>query len=658
MDQGLSLELLNRGDELRRQGDLSGAASIFARAAGLFEIPPAEVSIRLAQCYERLQEPQEAYGWLRRVADAGDSYSHWQSASTLLTKLRSQESPNTKRAARLAVAGSSTTTQLASLLSLAALQRDIDLTLFESAYGQYQQEILDPASHLYSFAPDFVLLAVDTSQLTLPPFASDPDDAVTAELSRWLSLWNTIQSRCQARVIQQSFPIPAQSAFGHLASRLSGSRETMIKDLNRQLGRVAGEQVVILDMESLASAFGKYQWFDHRYWYLSKQAVALDALPLVARHTAALLAAELGLTRKCAVLDLDNTLWGGIIGEDGLSGIRIGTGPDGEAFAAFQDYLLALKDRGVILAVCSKNDEAEARRPFLKHPEMKLRLEDISMFVANWEPKPANLRRITETLGIGLDALVFIDDNPAERELVRSMLPEVAVIALPESPSGYLHAVADSLFFETTTFTEEDRSRTGQYRAKADIAALETAAHSIEDFFRSLDMRASVAPFDDFHLSRIVQLIVKTNQFNLTTRRHGLSQVRSFMNDPAYVHLYLRLKDKFADHGLVSAIIARQHEDALEIDTWVMSCRVIGRTVEVELLMHLCREAERRGCRKLVGVYIPSPKNQMAKDLYDRLGFKLIEIGESGSRWEYDIVVQGPIESRFISPWERDHDAA
>ena len=341
----------------------------------------------------------------------------------------------------------------------------------------------------------------------------------------------------------------------------------------------------------------------------AKQAVALDALPLLARHTAAVLAAWLGLSRKCLVLDLDNTLWGGVIGEDGLAGIELGAGVAGEAFVAFQGYLLDLKERGVILAVVSKNNEADAREPFEHHPDMAITLDDIAVFVANWEDKPTNLRRIAETLNIGLDALVLVDDNPAERQIVRQLVPEVDVVVLPPNPSGYVRALSEYLDFEPGTFTREDRNRAAQYRARAQALALERSASSIEDFYRSLRMRATIAPFDELHLARIVQLIGKTNQFNLTTRRHDVAAVRRMMADEEVVHLYLKLADRFADHGLVALLIARRDGDALDIDTWLMSCRVIGRTVEHAMVGSLCRRARELGCSPLRGTYVPSAKN-------------------------------------------------
>src|SRR5690606_25928420 len=344
----------------------------------------------------------------------------------------------------------------------------------ESHYGQYQQDIIDPNSGLYAFKPNFVILAVHNGEVRLPAYTEDHEKAVEAEVARWTQLWRTVQERSGARGIQHNFVLDTDVPMGHLGSRLPGSRYMMTQKLNQRLGEAAGANVSIVDCERLAGTIGKNRWFDPKYWHLSKQAVSLDALPLLAKHTAAVLAADLGLSKKCLVLDLDNTLWGGIIGEDGLAGIKLGQGsPIGEAYVAFQEYILELKRKGVILAVNSKNNDADAREVFEKHPEMRIKLDDISMFVANWEPKPQNIQRIAQTLNIGIDSLVFVDDNPAERQAMRQFQPEVDVIVLPTDPSQYVRALSNYLLFETSSFTKEDAARAEQYRARAQIAELE-----------------------------------------------------------------------------------------------------------------------------------------------------------------------------------------
>jgi FkbH-like protein len=461
-----------------------------------------------------------------------------------------------------------------------------------------------------------------------------------------------VQQHSQARVVQHTIAIRPETHWGHVASRVRGTRDEMLRTLNARLGEAAGTNVLTVDCDRVAAAFGKSRWFDDRYWHLAKQAVALDALPELSRHTAAVLAAAEGLSAKCIALDLDNTLWGGVIAEDGLSGIQLGGGARGEAFVAFQEYLLALRARGVILAVASKNNDADAREPFEQHPDMRLRLDHFAAFHANWDDKPSSLKAIASELNIGLDSIVFVDDNPAERAIVRQLLPEVEVLPMPEDPSDYVRALSDSLLFELAALTSEDLQRAGQYQARAAAAAQAQQAGTLEEYYVSLRMEAAIAPFDELNMPRIAQLVGKTNQFNLTTRRHGLTELQAFMADDAYVTMHLRLRDQFGDHGLVALLIARQEGEVFDIDTWLMSCRVIGRTVENAMLSRLCELAAARGAARLRGTYIPSAKNAPARDVFERLGFTLVSDDEGVTVWEYDIEHRGAITSEFIGLWD------
>lgn len=423
----------------------------------------------------------------------------------------------------------------------------------------------------------------------------------------------------------------------------------MLRDLNAKLGSAAGHSVAIVDCERLASNYGKARWLDPRYWYVAKQAVNLEALPTLALNLMAVIAAVMGLARKCLVVDLDGTLWGGVIGEDGVEGIVLGHGAEGEAYAAFQDYLLALKDRGVVLAVCSKNDEAVAREPFGRHPDMRLRESDFAAFVANWKPKPENIEEIARLLAISTDAIAFVDDQPAERAAVRRALPEVDVITLPDDVASYTPAVASYPFFEIAALTEEDRQRAEQYRARALVKQAATAASSIDDFLIDLEMRAEISPFDELHLPRIAQLVGKTNQFNLTTRRHSQAELRAMMSDPAYLTLCARLEDRFADNGVVSVLIAHATDTmTMEIDTFLMSCRVIGRTLEHTMLDALYEQAVSRGVDRVIGVYRRSTKNGIVADFYDRAGYQLLSDDGDELVWGLDMSLT-PDPNPFIS---------
>jgi len=641
---------LSEAEAFRRAGDEAHALPIYIDLARTYEVPPAKLSASIARCYEHLGSYQDAISWLIRVVDATDSFLAWSSAGATLARLTKHAPARARAHCRVAVTGSYNVSQFAKMLPLATLRLGVGVTSFESLYGQYQQDLLDRRSSLYRSKPHQIVLAVHEGAVKLPENSDSPAVDVEAESARWKRLWDAVGDYSAATIIQHNFAPRPESVFGNLASGLPGSRYAMLHALNHILAQSAPGHVSIVDCERLSANFGRARWFDDRYWLRSKQAVALDALPLLARQSAAVIASRTGLSRKCLVLDLDNTLWGGIIGEDGINGIHLGGDGSGEAFVAFQDYLLALKDRGVLLAIASKNNEADAREVFERHPEMHIRLNDISAFVVNWDDKPANLRRIAARLGIALDALVLVDDNPAERQMVRRLAPDVDIVSLPPDPSGYRRALADYLGFEPVAVTLEDRMRTTQYRARAAAHQLASSAADIESFLSELRMEATVAPFDDLRFSRIAQLCGKTNQFNLTTRRHSPAALRDFMANPSYVTRYLELRDRLTDHGLVALAIAEIQPDALDIDTFLMSCRVIGRTVEEHLLAELSRSAARLGLSTLRGTYVPTAKNGIVRDLYRRFGFQRLSGGDDGATcWEYDLRALGPITSKFIA---------
>jgi FkbH-like protein len=612
-----------------RQHQVSGidtaAAAADARPKKDFAgIAVSEISLRhcldAARAHERAGDHAAALRWVFTGLDAGDDLAGWTAAAQLARRCLAQVGP-LPRSAKVAVLGSYTTSQLAALLPVAAARTGVAAEVYECGYGQYQQEILDPSSGLYRFAPDVVVLAVHASEARLPAVSDDPEADVAREVARWTSLWETIATRSGARMVQHTFAVPPEVPLGHLTTRVPGSRAAMLAAVNAELGRAAADQVALVDCDRLAAEVGKRRWFDARYWNRAKQAVALDCVSILARHTAAVIGAQLGVSRKCLVLDLDNTLWGGVLGEEGLAGIALGDGPIGEAFTAFQEYILELKSKGVILAVCSKNNEADVREVFENHVNMRIKLDDIAAFSASWDDKPAQLRAIAANLGIGMDSLVFVDDNPVEREVVRQLAPGVDVIEMPADPHAYVRALAGYPYFESVALTSEDAARTAQYRARADAARAAAAATSLDDFHRDLEMVAAVVPLDDLTQPRVVQLIGKTNQFNLTGRRRGDAEVAALAADPATTVLCLRLADRFTDHGLVGVVIAVQRGTVLDIDTWLMSCRVIGRTLEDETAAVLVGEARRRGCTLLRGRYLPTAKNGLVAELYPRLGF-------------------------------------
>ncbi len=422
-----------------------------------------------------------------------------------------------------------------------------------------------------------------------------------------------------ANVIQCNFEIPEIDPLGNLSAALPGGRAHVIRQFNLELSHHA---VSILDVDQIAGLHGKQRWHDEVLWQAAKQYPTTEAIPLLARHAAAMIRASLGLTSKCLVLDLDNTLWGGIIGEDGINGIRLGGGPAGESYVAFQKYVQALQRRGVILAICSKNNEQDAKAPFQDHPEMVLKLDDIALFVANWQSKDENLRHIAATLNIGLDSIVFVDDNPVERNLIRSQIPEIEVIEVPQDPAGYTAALHRSLCFEAWTLTEDDRRRAASYQQNAKRSEQLAASGNVEDYLAGLEMHVELRPFDEANLARIVQLINKTNQFNLTTRRITEAECLALINRSDCYTQFMRLKDRFGDNGITGILIGFVEGDTLRIDNWLISCRVLGRRVEDAMLAAALNFAVERKCEFALGEYIPTPKNAQVSGIFEKYGFE------------------------------------
>lgn len=545
---------------------------------------------------------------------------------------------------RLALIGSSTLEHLVPGIRVAALRRGLWLDVHVGAFGQWRQEVLAPESALYRFGPDAVLLAVDHAallpQLPLDVTATEAADAAARTADDLAALWRLLKDRAKAAVIQQTVYPDEPPVFGHLERLVPGAAASLAMQLDRSLvAHAAAERVLLLDLRLAAQAVGTRQILDVALWHHAKQAVSPAAAPWLGEQIGRVLAAIRGLSRKVLVLDLDNTLWGGTIGDDGLEGIVLGQGTAaGEAFAAFQRYVKRLAERGVVLAVSSKNDRQIAEQAFTGHPEMVLKLADFAAFEANWHDKPAAVARIAEELRLGLDAMVFADDNPAERALMRRTHPDVAVPELPDAPELFARCIADAGYFEAAGFTADDAQRAAQYAANRERRKVEARAVDMERFLRELEMTMTVAPFRPDDVPRIAQLINKTNQFNLTTRRYTEAEVRSMMQDPSILTLTARLADRFGDNGLTSIVIGRMASgtapSAVEIDTWLMSCRVLGRGVEDAMLHVLVGAARAKGAPELIGRYRPTPKNGLVRDHYERLGFARLDTDPSGeSRW-------------------------
>ncbi len=543
---------------------------------------------------------------------------------------------------KLALMGDCATQHLATAIRGYGAHTGLGLSVLDTDYNQIDAQVMDPGSEIYAFAPNAVLIQMCTEKL-YEAFCAAPlsSRATFAEdtYAHILRIWEQMNTHIRTTVLQCNFPLLDDGSFGQYGNKTADSFLFQQRKLNYLLMQGCQEvkNVYIIDLDAVQAACGREKFADPKLYYIAKMPISVDVLPEVAKKVIDQIQALRGATKKCVVLDLDNTLWGGVIGDDGLSGIQIGELGLGHAFSDFQSWLKELKNRGMLLAVCSKNNESAAKEPFEKHPEMVLRLEDFSMFVANWEDKASNIRNIQKTLNIGMDALVFLDDNPFERNLVRSMIPEITVPELPEDPALYLQYLRSLGLFETASYSAEDAGRTQQYRQQAERAVFESSFQSYDAYLEGLAMKAVAAPFDAFHYPRIAQLTQRSNQFNLRTVRYTEAEIEAISQNEDHICLYFTLKDKFGDHGLISVVILDKQGSGLFVSEWLMSCRVPKRGMEEFIINKILQTAADCGYQKVIGEYIPTPKNAMVKDLYEKMGF--LPVGENRFEAEVDSFV-------------------
>jgi FkbH-like protein len=553
---------------------------------------------------------------------------------------------------RLAILGGYSLYPLHELIEHICDIENVPVELWKGDFDNYISEIMDEASGLYAFSPQVVFLLPSERRCAYTGKLTDPRAAQEAQAKQvvdgLLELARKVNKKTGAEVIMANFMPPARHDPGAYRSRTLGSDWSFRQWVNLELGLRAPSSLRICDLEYLSYRIGGLASRDERSWYESKQPCSPALMVEVAREVAHLIISLKRATKKVPVLDLDNTLWGGVVAEDGLEGIELGdTSPRGEAFKAFQKYIASLKERGVLLGVCSKNDYAKAAEPFEKHPEMALRLEDIASFKANWEPKSDNLRIMAKELNLGIDSFVFVDDNPAEIEIVRQFAPEVTTILLGPDPAGYVAQLQDCRLFEPRAITSEDAERTSQYRSDVQRKELQDSFTDMDSYLESLAMEAIISEFTPVDVPRLSQLINKSNQFNLTTRRRSEAEVTAVMNDAQHVGYSVRLKDRFGDHGLISIVIGKKSGETMHIDTWLMSCRVLKRQVEEEVLNELARLALARGCARLEGIYLPTSKNEMVRDFYSRMGFSLTRENGTGREFELKLDAYRPVPTKI-----------
>ena len=563
---------------------------------------------------------------------------------------------------RVALLRSYTLEPVIPLLRAAAYVNGLDLDVQLGDFNTYAQEILNPQSQLYRFAPEIVLLAVQTRDIAPELWHTFADlsssniaDVVERVVENFRSWIQAFRFHSQAHLVIHALELPISLANGVFDTQQTLGQAAAIRDINLALVQTAREYtgVYILDYDALVARHGREAWYDERKWLTMRMPIRAEHLSTLANEWLRFIHPLSGRVCKALVVDLDNTLWGGVVGEDGINGIKIGADYSGAAYQSLQRTLLDLYHRGIILAVCSKNNAADALEALEQHPQMLIRPHHFAALRINWNDKAQNLREIAAELNIGLDSLAFLDDNHVERELIRSHLPEVNVIELPDDPTKYAQTLRNCPVFERLALSSEDRERSRYYAEQRQRSQLEQHASSLEDFLRSLQIVVQVALATPETIGRAAQLTQKTNQFNLTTRRYSEQQIAALSADPTWRIYTVRVLDRFGDNGLTGVVIIHLQNDVCEIDTLLLSCRVIGRTVETALLATIATHAGAAGARYLIGTFIATKKNAPAREFYPSHGFVCTQERENETVWEYDltqgsITIPEWIDCRFI----------
>ena len=531
-----------------------------------------------------------------------------------------------------------TATQLMSRgLRAYAIEVGINLDVIESEYDQIDLQVLNPASEIYDNEAEFILIYKSALKLRKKYYSTpSADKAYFAEhqIALFKEYLSAINGRKNCKIILCNFLSLPDMVFNNYGNKLKHSWAYQSSLLNLKLMDLAAEHdnVFICNLDIIQSMKGRSQTFDPQVYIRTDIALSLDFFPSLCRSIMDVVLATTGKFNKCLILDLDNTTWGGIIGDDGLEKIQLGTLGLGKAFTELQLWAKSLKERGIILAICSKNTESVAKEPFEQHPDMILRLDDISVFVANWENKADNIRYIQQVLNIGFDSMVFLDDNPFERNLVRQELPEVTVPELPEDPAEYIPYLQQFNLFETASYSALDSDRTKKYQEEAQRAELKQNFTSVSDYLTNLNMVAKVSPFDEFNVPRIAQLTQRSNQFNLRTVRYTEKDIKGIIEAADIDSMYISLADKYGDYGLISLVVLEKRARTYFIDTWIMSCRVLKRDVEKFVLNKIIEKAKANNIQTLIGERIPTKKNVLVEDHYRHLGFT-----EKDNLWSLDI---------------------
>lgn len=562
-----------------------------------------------------------------------------QKARKFAKKVKNEK--NLKPDIKVAVIGTTSIQYFIMVLRYMLDAEGIIADIYEGEYDGIAMDVMNPTSSLYNFNPEILIILPDYRDIKEYPEVLESERNVENLLSDTCKIyenyWEKLSKINDCQILQSNFIIPPEKLYGNLEKSLPYSQTSFLDRLNERLRTKKPANVTMVDLDLVASNLGKWNWFDDAAYFLTKTGLRMDYIGYAVSPFVQQIKAYRGKIKKCIVLDLDNTLWGGIVGDDGYAGIQLDpNNAVGEAYRAFQEYLLGLKKRGVILAVVSKNEENNAKEPFQKNPHMILRLDDIASFQANWNNKVTNIKQVAYELNIGTDSLVFFDDNPAEREIVREYLPEVQVIDVPEDPALYKRALDKSFPFEWLQLTKEDVLRSNSYIENRNRERLQTQFTNYNEYLISLEMKGSVRKPRKSELPRFVQLLNKSNQFNLRTQRYSEAEIEEIDNSEQKKCLSVLHADKFSEYGIIACVILEKMYDSCFIESWVMSCRVLKRGVENMTFRAILEMAEDWGCRTLVGQYIPTKKNSMVSDLLDLLGFERTNENDGIISYVYD----------------------
>ncbi len=551
---------------------------------------------------------------------------------------------------RIAVLGGSTTSDIVKVMELFLRDRGIIPTFYESEYAQYQSDALFGNPELDAFKPEIAFIHTTSRNIEeLPEINEDPElinSKLERESARFEAIWKALSERYGCIIIQNNFELPSERLMGNREA--SYGRIDFISRLNTRIYEYARnhESFYVNDLNYLAARYGLERWHEERHWHLYKYAMSVSAIPDVAHSVASIICSVMGRNKKVLALDLDNTLWGGVIGDDGISGIEIGSETsEGQSFLALQKYIKRMKDLGILLTVCSKNDMENALEG-LNHQDGALKPSDFICIKANWDEKWRNLEETARELNLLPESIVFVDDNPAEREIVRVYLPEVTVLDF-DNPEECLRVLDGCGLFEVTTLSEDDSKRGEMYLANAQREEQSKRFESYDDFLESLKMRAEIGDFEPVHIPRITQLTNKSNQFNVTTKRYTLAEMEEVAANTDYVRLCGRLTDKFGDNGIVSVVIGKRDNAVLHLDLWLMSCRVLKRGMEFAMLNALVAKCRELGIREIFGYYFPTKKNAMVKDLFAEFGFTKTSENEGNSVWKLNVETFNPIDTKI-----------